>query len=304
MEHAASEPFRNSKIQLFSRLKLKNIFPGEWESIYTGEGIEFAASKPYEPGDDLRDLDLVALVQSGDEEIILREVGRQRLIYMWVDLSGSMRRFPQMFFPGKPEIRDLAVGLLAFSAKGAYSPVGLCVFDRVVRQFFPARSGESYCEELVGWFLDHADEGPAESENVAGALQFLQEEIAPQSLVLFISDFQAAIFEGEFAPLLRPAAKRFDLVPVVIRDPLESHVSLNQPVIIAVRDSEANRGTEIDLTPRRLAMIQARSARHMEHLEANFHEANLDHVVLDSTSIEDCHQTLTAFFQARKRTRG
>jgi hypothetical protein len=121
MAPAASERFKSSKLQLFSRLKLKNIFPGEWESVYTGEGIEFAASKPYEPGDDLRDLDLQTLVQSGDEEIILRAVGRQRHIYLWVDLSGSMQRSPEMFYPGKPEIRDIAVGLLAFSARSAYS---------------------------------------------------------------------------------------------------------------------------------------------------------------------------------------
>src|SRR5512140_3718762 len=112
MARAGYEQFRSSKLQLFSRLKLKNIFPGEWESIYTGEGIEYSASKPYESGDDLRDLDLLTLVQSGEEEIILREVGRQRPIYLWVDVSGSMQRFPAVLFSHKPDIRDIAVGLV------------------------------------------------------------------------------------------------------------------------------------------------------------------------------------------------
>jgi uncharacterized protein (DUF58 family) len=101
--------FRGSKVKLFSRIKPRNIFPGEWESIFRGEGIEFAEIKPFEPGDDLRDLNLHALVQSGEEELIQRVVERQMRIYVWVDLSGSMHRFEEMFFPQKPEIRAIAL---------------------------------------------------------------------------------------------------------------------------------------------------------------------------------------------------
>src|SRR5665648_258888 len=114
MEPEAFKSFRSSKIQFFTRLKPKNIFPGEWESIYSGDGIEFADINPFEPGDDLRNLDLPTLVQSGEEEIIRRIVERQLRIQVWVDLSGSMRRYPQLFFPSKPKIRDIATGLLLF----------------------------------------------------------------------------------------------------------------------------------------------------------------------------------------------
>jgi uncharacterized protein (DUF58 family) len=304
MEHVGSERFKNSKLQLFSRLKLKNIFPGEWESIYTGEGIEYATSKPLEPGDDLRDLDLQTLVQTGEEEIILRATGRQRKIYLWVDLSGSMQRFPEMFFSQKPEIRDTAVGLLAFSAWNAYSPVGLCAFDLEVRQFFPAQSGESYCEEIVCWFLDHADEGTRGSADISGALGFLEERISPQSLVLFISDFQDPLFEGNFAHLLRQAAKKFDFIPVVVQDPLEYGPALNHSVVIAVRDSETDRRAEITLTPQKLAEILNHSAGHLAHLKKGFLEVGLEYIVLDSAAIEDCYRTLSSFFEGRRRTRG
>jgi uncharacterized protein (DUF58 family) len=304
MEHAESEQFRNSKVQLFSRLKLKNIFPGEWESIYTGEGIEFAASKPFEPGDDLRDLDLQVLVQSGEEEIILRTVGRQRKIYLWVDLSGSMRRFPEMFFAHKPEIRDTAVGLLAFAAWNAYSPVGLCAFDGEIRHFFPAQSGESYCDEVVSWFLDHADGGGKGPADIAGALAFLEERIPPQSLVLFISDFQDPLFEGNFAHRLRQAAKKFDFIPIVIQDPLEHESSLKQSVVIAVRDCETDRRAEITLTPHRFEEIRKTSAGHLAHLKQNFVEIGLEYIILNSPAIEDCYRTLSSFFEGRRRTRG
>ena len=91
MEQEEYSRFRQSRIRLFSRIKLRNVFPGEWESVYSGEGIEFSTIKPFEPGDDVRDLDLHALVQSGEEDVILRVVERQMRIYIWADFSGSMQ---------------------------------------------------------------------------------------------------------------------------------------------------------------------------------------------------------------------
>lgn len=295
--------FRQRKIQLFSRMKLKNIFPGEWESIYTGEGIEFAAIKPSEPGDDLRDLDLATLVQSGEEEIIQRVVGRQKRIFVWADWSGSMRRFEEMFFSSKPEITDIAIGLLLFSAWNAYSPVGFCAFDKEIKKFFPARSGERLCQQILDWIIDQEFKDSRGPADMASALSFLIERASPQSLVFFISDFQDTAFEGDFTDLLRPAAKKFDFVPVVIRDPLEKDALLRRPVRIAAKDSEGAKTTEIYLTPQKLREIQEISSRHLVHLQRNFREVGLEHVVLDSPSIEDCCQVFSSFFEARKRIR-
>jgi uncharacterized protein (DUF58 family) len=295
--------FRESKIQLFSRIKLKNIFPGEWESIYTGEGIEFAAIRPLEPGDDLHDLDLHTLVQSGEEEIIERVVERQMRVCIWVDFSGSTQRFDEMLFPQKPEIKDIAIGLLLFSASNAYSPVGLYAFNKGLSRFFPARSGERHCWEILNWVIDQQYQGSIAPADIEGAVSFLMQRVFPQSLVFFVSDFQDRVFEGDFTDLLRAAARRFDFVPVVIRDPLEKQASLGRPVTIAVRNSEGEGRAEIYLTPEKLREMQEISARHLLHLERNFRAVGVEHVVLDSPSIEECHRVLTGFFEGRKRIR-
>lgn len=296
--------FRQSKIQLYSRLKPRNISPGEWESIYTGEGIEFAAIKPFEPGDDLRDLDLHTLVQSGEEEIIQRVVERQMRVFVWADFSGSMQRCEEMFFPQKPEIRDVAIGLLLFSACNAYSPVGLYAFNKEMGRFFPARSGERYCWEILNWIIDQEYKASMAPADIQGAISFLMGRASPQSLVFFISDFDDQAFEGDFTALLRPVAKKVDFVPMVIRDPLEKQASLKRSVSITVRDSEGDKSAEVYLTPQKLREIQEISARHLLDLEQNFRTVGVDHVVLDTPSIEDCYKVLSGFFEARRRTRG
>jgi hypothetical protein len=50
--------------------------------------------------------------------------------------------------------------------------------------------------------------------------------------------------------------------------------------------------------------MQAASCAHLAHLRRNFRKIGLEPIVLDSPSIEDCHQVLEGFFESRKRTRG
>jgi uncharacterized protein (DUF58 family) len=303
MEREALRELKESKVQLFSRLKPRNIFPGEWESVFTGEGVEFAAIEPLEPGDDLRDLDLHTLVQSGEEEIVHRVAARQIRVFVWVDVSGSMQRYEAMLFRRKLEIRDIAIGLLLFSACNVYSPVGLCAFDAGIRQFFPAKSGERYCWEILDWLVDHRPQHQTGVANMGHAISFMLQRALPRSLVFLVSDFQDAAVEAGFVDMLRPAATKFDLVPVVIRDPLEKEGALRHPVRIAVADHESGESGEIYLTPERLEEMQRASAGHLAHLESVFRELGIGHVVLDSASVGACHRTLSGFFQARTMSR-
>jgi uncharacterized protein (DUF58 family) len=295
--------YRQSKVPLHSRLKLKNIFPGEWDSIYTGEGIEFADIKPYEPGDDLRDLDLIALVQSGEEEIIRRNVGRRMRIFIWADLSGSMRRYREMFLSSKPDIRDIAVGLLAYSGFNCYTPVGLCTFDSEIRTYMPPVYGEDYCEKIREKVAECDYKYINEPADVEKAVNFMILNAYEQSIIFYISDFKGPAFDGDFTDLLRPLKKKFDFVPIVIRDPIEENAVIKRPITIVVRDSEGDGRNEFYLTPKKLEEIQKTSAAHLKHVIKNFQLSGIDHVVLDSPKMESCYKTLIAFFEGRKRIR-
>ncbi len=301
MGRGDSDRFRRSRIQLYSRLKMKNIFPGEQESIYTGEGIEFSTIKPFEPGDDLRDLDLHALVQSGEEEIIQRVVGRQMQIYAWADLSGSMQAGEQALFPHKREMRDNAIGLLLFSAWNAYCPAGLCGFQEDSARFFPARPGESYCVEMMDWLLDQAHR-PVRA-GLDKALSLLVDKVYPQSLVFLFSDWQDLVV-SDLHDLLEPAVKRFDLVPVVICDPLETRAVIDTPVLLSVTDGERGGRGSLYLDRPRLEAIQAHTRDRLERLGEAFRQLGINHLVLDSPALEDCYRALSTFCQARRRVQG
>jgi hypothetical protein len=91
------------------------------QCIY-GIGDRVCGYQAYEPGDDLGDLDLAELVQSGEEEMIQRATGRRMNIYIWLDLSGSMIRKEKEYFSLKADTRDTVMGLVAYSANRSTVP--------------------------------------------------------------------------------------------------------------------------------------------------------------------------------------
>lgn len=295
--------YNTKEIPLFPDLKNRNIFPGEWESVYKGQGVEFADTKPLEPDDDVRDIDLHALAQTGEEEIIRRTVERQMKVYVWADFSGSMQRFEEMFFPSKPEIRDIAIGLIIFSAANLYAPVGFFPFGLERKKFFPPIMGERYCWDIIKWIADEKNYNPFSSSGVGSAINSLLRLATPRNMVFFISDFKQVDFEKDFIELLRPVTGRFDFIPVIIMDPLETSGAIKQSTRISIRSGGGKVGGEIFCTPRTIREMREISRSHLFHLEHNFRKLGIDYLVLNSPSINDCEKTLIRFFQTRRRAR-
>ena len=298
-----SKDYSAKEIPLFPKLKNRNIFPGEWASIYRGEGVEFADTKPLEPDDDVRDIDLRELAKTGQEEIIRRVVERQMKVYVWADFSGSMQRFEEMFFPAKPEIRDIAIGLIIFSAANLYAPVGFFPFGLERKKFFPPRMGERYCWDIVKWIADEKNYNPFSSSGVRSAINSLLRLATPRNMVFFISDFKQMDFEKDFVELLRPVTGRFDFIPVIVMDPLETSGAIKRPTRISIRSSGGKTGGEIFCAKETIKEVQEISRSHLSNLGHNFRKLGIGYLVLNSPSIKDCEKTLTRFFQTRRRAR-
>lgn len=304
MKQKELEQLKERKFQLYSKLKLRNFFPGEWESIHKGEGMEFVDTRPLEPGDNPRDIDFLTLACSGEELIIECVETKQLRVYVFADYSGSLQHFEQTLFFQKSWIRDVAVGLILRSAVKIYSPISFYPFGLAEKKFFPPRMGDRYCQEILDWTADEENLRLYTSSGVESVLIDLTQLAQPRNTVFFVSDFKQKVFEGDFTNLLRKTVSKFDFIPVVIRDPLEKEGRLNSATRIKVKSSsEGGKAEEIYLTPDILRKMQEVSKDHLLNLERNFKKISIDHLVLNSPAIDDCCQSFSAFFQNRKRAR-
>jgi uncharacterized protein (DUF58 family) len=186
---------------------------GTMRSRRRGPGWDVAGSRPYRPGDDVRRLDWRASARlssaRGSAELVVREDTTEEAtgVVVVLDRRPSMSLFPpDLPWLRKPAAVAEAGALIAESASHARCPVGY---------LGPADPSPSPPGNLeLG-----EDEFDAPEDSLAASLARLASaaRLPPGGFVFVLSDFLAPVPDDVWRRLL---FRRWDLVPVVIQDPL------------------------------------------------------------------------------------
>jgi uncharacterized protein (DUF58 family) len=226
----ASELVRKiRKIDIVTSRKVAESLAGGYHSVFKGRGIEFAEVRPYQPGDDVRFIDWNVTARTG--ELFTKNFTEERelLVNLLVDVSGSQSVGARQT---KREYTAEIGALLAYSAIANGDRVGLVLFSDQVEKVIPPRKGRRHAlriiRELLGFEPAH------KGTNVGVAVDTLNRLSTRRSVSFILSDFLSGL-EGFVKPA-RVAARKHDLIPVVIRDPLER--SLPPRGLIRVVDAE------------------------------------------------------------------
>ncbi len=172
-------------MELRARLIVEGFLTGLHRSPFHGFSAEFSEHRAYRPGDDLRHLDWKVLGRTGryyvkqfEEETNLRAV-------IAVDQSASMA-YASEGMVSKFTYATYLAAALSYLAMLQKDAVGLALYDKSLRAYYPPRSRRSYIGELLS-ALDRAQ--PSEQTNTASSLELLAERLHRRSLVIIISDF-------------------------------------------------------------------------------------------------------------------
>ncbi len=103
---------------------------GAYLSAFKGRGMEFEEARPYQPGDDIRNLDWRVTARTGKPHTKLFREERERPILLWVDYRNTM------FFATKGVYKSViaarAAALLAWSAHHHGDRVGGIIFSEQI----------------------------------------------------------------------------------------------------------------------------------------------------------------------------
>src|SRR3990167_9395498 len=109
-------------IEISATRLVNDLFGGEYESVFKGQGIEFAGVREYVPGDDIRTIDWNVTARSQHTYIKKFVEERELTVLFVVDMSGS-----QYFGSGerlKSEVAAEITALLAFAAVKNHDKIG------------------------------------------------------------------------------------------------------------------------------------------------------------------------------------
>nr|WP_320009470.1 DUF58 domain-containing protein [uncultured Desulfobulbus sp.] len=135
---------------------------GSYRSVFKGRGMEFAESRPYQQGDDIRTLDWRLTARLGKPHTKVFQEERDRAMILWVDLHPSMFFASQGVFKAVQAAR--AAGLFAWRTAVHTDRLGGIIFDGKDRQELQPGLGDKAVLRFFRLLCDH----PSWERNTAG----------------------------------------------------------------------------------------------------------------------------------------
>jgi uncharacterized protein (DUF58 family) len=206
---------------LIPRRRVLGLPFGGLHSLRRGLGSDVASSRPYEPGDDVDKIDWNASARlslaRGTEEFVVREHYAEEAprVVVLGDRRPSMSIFPAEWpWLQKPVALREAARLIGDSAVAARGLLGHFDETEGGSRWLPPRSSHHHVPEETD------DPFTAPEDTLERGLRHLAEQrrdLPAGSFVFVVSDFLAP---PSRAAWLRALERRWEIVPVIVRDPV------------------------------------------------------------------------------------
>ncbi len=287
-------------IPLVPRHRLRGYELGGMRGAQRGLGSEVSGTRPYEPGDDVRKIDWAASARlsaaRGSDEFLVREHDADLAprVLVVADRRPGMRLYPRPWLDKTAACAHVE-RLVAASAQRERALVGLVELLAGEVVWYPAvaRPLEPGLRRLSASY-------PAPRRPLARALDLLTRErpVPAGSFVFVVSDFLEPLPEPE---LVVAAARRLDVVPVVVQDPTweASFPEAVGGLVLPLADPATGQPADVRLSR---AEARARRSAHESRRAAllgRLVELGLEPVAVDGDDSQSVLRALLEWAQAR-----
>jgi len=231
--------------------------------------------REYQYGDDVRDIDWNVSARMDHLYIKKYSEERELSVVLMIDLSASMN-FGSV--RSKREVVLETVTLLLYLAQMNNDRVTALLFTDQVEKYIAPRKGRRFLLQVLNEIVKFSPKGRGTS--ISRAVDYLRQVQKKRSVIFVISDF----FDDDCLLKLRLMARRHDVIPVVVSDPLER--SMKHFGLMQFEDLETGKTVLADVVP------EKESAPAMNGLDA-----------IRLSTDEPIDPPILKFFEKRNRTR-
>lgn len=278
------------RIEIRTTRLVNDLFGGEYESVFKGQGIEFADVREYVPGDDIRTIDWNVTARSQNPFVKKFVEERELTVLFLVDMSGS-----QYFGSGqrlKSEVAAEIAALLAFSAVKNHDKTGLLISTDEVEKFVPVAKGRMHVLRVVREILYYKPKG--RKTRLEAALEYLSKVLTRTAVIFLISDFMDKGYEKA----LRVMSRRHDVIAIDLFDRRE--LELPDVGLIEMLDPETGEQRLVDTSSARVRRKFRESAlKRREELARMFKSIGMDRVEIAAEG--SYVEPLMRFFKIREK---
>jgi uncharacterized protein (DUF58 family) len=257
--------------------RVGGVSAGEHRGAGVGSGTELAQPRPYQPGDDVRQIDASATARTGIPHV--RQQVPERLLTTWLAVDVS----PSMAFGTadrlKSDVAEGVVDVLGAIAVRRGGRVGLLTFGGPSARLVPPRGGRGARIGLRRAIGEGVAPDGTFGEPIEAALVRVGRLARPRSLVVVVSDFAGP---PEWARSLAALCARHTVMAVEVYDPRERDL----PAVgrMEMVDPESGQRVEVDTSDRRLREHFAQAvAEDRAAVTAALRRAGAEHVALSTS---------------------
>jgi uncharacterized protein (DUF58 family) len=281
-----------SVFPLVPKYRVSGLPFGGVSSLRRGHGSDVAGSRAYVRGDPLSTIDWRASARlstaRGADEFVVRERYAEEAsrVVVVCDFAPSMGLYPPPFpWLSKPAVVRSVIELIVQSALAAHSAIGYLDFagagERGETPYWVAPRARGIDEIQTRHSTPQPYDAP--SDGLERGLEFLarfRSELSSGTFIFVISDFLGSALTD--SALLGAAARRWEVVPVIVQDPTWEHsFPLVGPLVLPLVDPGGGATLEVRLSNREArARRKTNEQRHRELL------ARLAQLGLDAVSLE------------------
>lgn len=238
-------------------------------------GMEFAESRPYRAGDDVRSIDWRQTARRGSPFTKLFREEHERPVHLLVDLGASMRFGTRVAF--KSVVAARVAALLAWQAVENGDRVGGIVCGSEHREVRP-QGRHHGALALLRQLAEASASPPGDGSSLASSLPSITRTVRPDSMVIFVSDFHA--LDDTLAHAIAALSLRNKVALVQVYDGFESspppgvyHLSDGERSAVLDLGSEAGRAAYLaPFTARRSLLDKLGRQAHVRLLTIATHE--------------------------------
>lgn len=199
---------------------------GIHRSRFKGRGMDFAESRPYQPGDDIRTIDWRVTARSGKVHTKVFQEEREKPILVWLDLRAPMFFGTRGCFKSVVAAEVTALLLWKTLSEGDRAG-GVLQDEAAIQEFKPSRSRSSalhFMRQLADVTRQQAETSSAAAPEqvLLTSWQRLRRVTEAGTQVFVISDFRAVTDRA--LSQLAMINRQSQLVLISIRDPFEDQL--------------------------------------------------------------------------------
>jgi uncharacterized protein (DUF58 family) len=233
---------RIRRLEIRTRRIVETAFAGQYQSVFKGRGMNFDEVRPYQVGDEIRNIEWNVTARMGEPFVKKYVEERELTILLLLDLSESGGFGSQNL--SKREIAAEVAALLAYCALRNNDKAGALLFTDRVELYVPPRKGNTHVLRLIRELLYF--EPRNKGTDLSSGLDFLTRVLRRRAIVFLFSDFRTPrSYERELAI----CAKKHDLVALPVEDPAE--MTLPSIGLVQVEDPETGQTRLVDFSSRK-----------------------------------------------------